>query len=782
MQKIVHLWQIVLVVLLMSGYSCKNDNKVDPYFIIETTDGNDVPDILTVGSQELTQSYIVKSNGSWKIVPSGGNTSWVSVYPDFGEQNGSFSLRIGANNTFLQRKAKLSCTINGQELFELSIEQSAFQASLSVTPVSPADLPASGGEIELTVETNTDWDYHISDNTGWITEKSKNATGITLGASANMTANSRAVIVTFNIPSMQGIQQQVRISQEGADLPPLADILDVAFKIDGTAVDISPLNQNVLTVEGSSLTTLFSNTYDRYLARFSHFPGSAISSGYYKVDYSANQTVKDALADGHTLEAMFMFDADTPPNAEIKMFSSHEGGGTGLMIGNNSRNNSIIFLPHIGSGYVWNNSGIIPERGRYYHVVGVWNKVAGRSYIYVDGVLKDSQSTSGNYNPPSAGSNWFGIGCDAGPNPQAGWKGDVVIARIYDQAFAAKDVEKLWQQVENLIPDPDEIKISDISLPSKRVLLNSTYSVKGIGFAAGDRIRMIPVSGTGNEYLCDGAATENSINITIPAGFVTGKYRFFVVRGSKTLDLGFATLTVVDDLFGATQIIAHRGYWVTGETENSIGALKEAQKLGIYGSEFDVWITTDGKVVLNHDATLKNGVRIETSTYAQIENFTLANGEKLPTLEQFLEQGKKDPSTKLILEIKTHSNSTNNDRVTTAAVNIVQAAGMANQVEYIAFSIDVCKKVLELQPNAIVAYLNGDYTPQALHNLGIKGIDYPIATIRANKNWIAEAQNLGMTVNVWTVNSENDLRDMIDLEVDFITTDQPVLAKQLTEE
>ena len=244
-------------------------------------------------------------------------------------------------------------------------------------------------------------------------------------------------------------------------------------------------------------------------------------------------------------------------------------------------------------------------------------------------------------------------------------------------------------------------------------------------------------------------------------------------------------LASAGNVSGKSKVIAHRGYWKIGETENSVAALVEAQKLDIYGSEFDVWITTDGKVILNHNATLSDGTVIETSTYKQIKDYTLSNGEKLPTLENYLKQGKKNPATKLVLEIKTHSKSvngvSNNDRVATEVVKMVKKSKIANQVEYIAFDLGVCKKILELQPNAVVAYLNGDIAPKELHALGIKGIDYNISKIRTNPNWVTEAQNLGMTVNVWTVNSESDIQSMIDLGVDFITTDYPVLAKQLIE-
>ena len=37
----------------------------------------------------------------------------------------------------------------------------------------------------------------------------------------------------------------------------------------------------------------------------------------------------------------------------------------------------------------------------------------------------------------------------------------------------------------------------------------------------------------------------------------------------------------------------------------------------------------------------------------------------------------------------------------------------------------------------------------------------------------------GHEVNVWTVNNEKDMKKMIDLNVDYITTDQPLEAAAL---
>ncbi len=776
-------WSVVLILMLSVVCSCKgNDDVKEPYFLkIETTGSNKVDNTVNVEAEGISQTFSVTSNGQWEITSSKSKVNWLDLQPNQGNGNGSFKLLVKKNESTTSRETQLSGLIDGEELAVLIIKQKGSKPGLSVTPISPAKLQDIGAVIEFVIEADSEWDYSISDG-DWLTEKSKTSTSLKLEASENNTGVEREVNVLFNLSSASDVTQNITVTQEKMNFAPTANLLDVVFNADGTAKDVSPAAYTISAVEGMAMTTVYSNRYERYISRFNHSAGSGVSSGYYKGDYTTDQSFKDALSSGHSLEAIFMLDVDKPlPNLEIKMFSSHQGGGTGLMIGNNSRNNSIIFLPHVGGQYIWANSNIIPERGKYYHVIGVWNKEEGKAHVYIDGELKGSVSASGNFQFPSAGSTWFGIGADPSGATAAhsAWKGDVVLSRVYDKPLNEKDVEQLWNQVKDFKPSSNDIELSGVSLLSRVVQIDSEYTIIGEGFQTGDKIKMTPVSGSGKEYVLDGTVADNSLALTIPNNFETGKYRFYVIREDKDYDIGFATLTVGSKPLGDTQVIAHRGYWKTsGSSQNSVAALIKAQELDIYGSEFDVWITTDGVVVLNHDPTI-NGIRIETSTYDDLKHITLSNGEKIPTLNDYLVQAKKDPSTKLILEIKTHSSKTNNDRVAAKSVQMVKDANMTDQVEYISFSLDVCKEIIRLQPNAIVAYLSGNLTPKALYDMDIVGIDYNISAIRNNLGWITEAHDLGMTVNVWTVNSESDLQEMIDLGVDFITTDEPVLAKQL---
>lgn len=232
-----------------------------------------------------------------------------------------------------------------------------------------------------------------------------------------------------------------------------------------------------------------------------------------------------------------------------------------------------------------------------------------------------------------------------------------------------------------------------------------------------------------------------------------------------------------------TQIIAHRGYWNTpGAVQNSRASLANAQKLNLYGSETDVWMTTDGQLMANHDATFK-GTVIKESDEATCRALTLDNGETMPSLNDFIEMVKaSDSPTKLIIEIKDHGTEQLNRAAASAAVNAVNNAGIAHKVEYISFAPAACLQIIADAPSAKVAYLTGGIAPAELKPQGYTGIDYHMNELRNHPDWVSEARNSGMTVNVWTVTSRSDIEEMVARGVDFITTDDPVTAMEITAE
>ena len=68
----------------------------------------------------------------------------------------------------------------------------------------------------------------------------------------------------------------------------------------------------------------------------------------------------------------------------------------------------------------------------------------------------------------------------------------------------------------------------------------------------------------------------------------------------KKMMMASALLMVACCMQAQTKVIAHRGFWKTpGSSQNSISSLLKADSIGCYGSEFDVWIAKDNKLVVN---------------------------------------------------------------------------------------------------------------------------------------------------------------------------------------
>jgi glycerophosphoryl diester phosphodiesterase len=254
-------------------------------------------------------------------------------------------------------------------------------------------------------------------------------------------------------------------------------------------------------------------------------------------------------------------------------------------------------------------------------------------------------------------------------------------------------------------------------------------------------------------------------------------YSIVYMRKIILLILSMALITfssLAQSTFHVNKVIAHRGAWKAQQhPQNSIASLREAAKLGCEGSEFDVWMTADEVLVVNHDHDVQ-GLDIETSTYEQLLAKTLSNGERIPTLKEYLTEGMKQQGTKLILEFKPSRISVErSEKVGELSVKTVQELKAEKWVDYITFSYEGGKKAIATDPKANVAYLTGDKTPAQLKEDGFFGFDYNIRILRNKPEWIPEARQLGLTTNAWTVNNEEDMKWLLGLKVDFITTDEP---------
>jgi glycerophosphoryl diester phosphodiesterase len=226
------------------------------------------------------------------------------------------------------------------------------------------------------------------------------------------------------------------------------------------------------------------------------------------------------------------------------------------------------------------------------------------------------------------------------------------------------------------------------------------------------------------------------------------------------------------------QIIAHRGASYLAP-ENSIAASKLAWELGADAVECDIYMSKDGRIMVNHDGTTKRTsgknytIKDTHSDTLRILDIGLLKdpkykGEKIPFLEEIIQEvpvGKE-----LVVEIKCGS------EVLPELKKTVTSFGVNKRFVFIGFdfqTISDTKKVFPenacywLCSNADLLKKNLPLVPQA----GLEGISLSWNII--TREVVNEAGKLNLELFSWTVDNPDEAKRLISLGVKGITTNRP---------
>ena len=215
-------------------------------------------------------------------------------------------------------------------------------------------------------------------------------------------------------------------------------------------------------------------------------------------------------------------------------------------------------------------------------------------------------------------------------------------------------------------------------------------------------------------------------------------------------------------------------------TTKAIAQLRKAIELGCEASEFDVWLTKDKYIALNHDYEY-DGMIVELSKLADMRRVILEQGEVMATLDEYLDIIRGQNRTRLVLELKSTPANKIGLELADAAVAMVHEMGAQAWVDYISFDYEVLKRVRALDPTAHIAYL-GAVVPMDQQKIeGMSGIDYHFSQFDNMPRLYDRARMLGLTINVWTVDDPKIMERMLDMGVDFITTDEPAMLLEMIE-
>ena len=175
--------------------------------------------------------------------------------------------------------------------------------------------------------------------------------------------------------------------------------------------------------------------------------------------------------------------------------------------------------------------------------------------------------------------------------------------------------------------------------------------------------------------------------------------RFFII-----LSFLLCATTVMAQNFRQNCVVAHRGAWKnTGHPQNSLASFRAAAEMGCHGSECDVHLTVDDSLVVTHDPTY-NGLEIEHAKYADLIKKPLKNGEKLPTLREYIAFVKKQRGTKLIIDVKNIGSDEHAVAIGVATAKLVKEMEAEPWVEYLVAHIPTYDAMREIT-SLPIAYL-----------------------------------------------------------------------------
>jgi glycerophosphoryl diester phosphodiesterase len=216
-----------------------------------------------------------------------------------------------------------------------------------------------------------------------------------------------------------------------------------------------------------------------------------------------------------------------------------------------------------------------------------------------------------------------------------------------------------------------------------------------------------------------------------------------------------------------TAVFAHRGC-TEGFTENTIDAFAEARRLGADGVELDVRLTADGALAIHHDAEIPGLGAIAQLEVADLPAHVPLLADVLAVCEGMV----------VNVEIKNAPQDPGWDpgeAVAALTAAAIEEAGWTARVIVSSFQPATLRAVQAADGRLALGALWGIAAePEpALAEAVAEGFGavHPFV-LSVDAALVRRAHELGLEVNVWTVNAVHDLRAMVAAGVDTVITDR----------
>lgn len=257
---------------------------------------------------------------------------------------------------------------------------------------------------------------------------------------------------------------------------------------------------------------------------------------------------------------------------------------------------------------------------------------------------------------------------------------------------------------------------------------------------------------------------------------------FLLFEGSYLVALAASYDNSLETLMGDMKITAHRGGALMAP-ENTVSALKSSIECGADMAEIDVQETEDGKLILLHDDSLKRTAGVKKKVWemelAEIKKLDAGTsfheryrGEKIPTLEEVLDfcKGKLD----LNIEIKYNGK---NKGIVNKVVRTIREAGFEEHCVVTSMNYQFLEQIKKLAPEIRTGYIM-TMTYGSVSKVSAADF-FSVKYTYVDESFVREAHALGKEVHAWTVNYRGDVKRMLDMGVDNIITDDPVMVRKV---
>lgn len=265
--------------------------------------------------------------------------------------------------------------------------------------------------------------------------------------------------------------------------------------------------------------------------------------------------------------------------------------------------------------------------------------------------------------------------------------------------------------------------------------------------------------------------------VIVSIAFIGGSlFTYQIVTGKTNLNIEYVR---------KMEITAHRGASVK-YPENTMSAFVGAKKLGADWIELDVQQTKDKQIVVSHDTNLLRvtGVNkdIIDMNYNEIEKLDAGSffnkkfkNEKIPLLSEVLEFAKKN-NIRLNIELKPTGEEIDFEK---QVVDLIKEYNFENNCVITSQVYSVLKNTKKVDKNIKTVYVMSI----AIGNItDAKYADaFSVEASNANTTLVSKVHNEGKELYAWTVNTEESINKMIDMNVDNIITDNIELGKELVE-